>query len=92
MMIGPRDLAQVLAALCMTPDLPQVLNVARPNLVSMADMADAAGVAWGWQPAPDVALPELAMDVTALSRIVVQTDITAADLVAQARAGGWVAA
>jgi len=55
-------------------------------------LADAAGVAWDWQPAPDAALPELAMDVTALSRIVAQTDTSAADLVAQARAGGWVAA
>jgi len=92
MMIGPRDLAQVLAALCVAPDLPPVLNIARPNLIAMADMADAAGVAWGWQPAPATALPELAMDVTALSRIVAQTDTSAADLVAQARAGGWVAA
>jgi len=92
MMIGPRDLAQVLAALCVAPDLPPVLNIARPNLIAMADMADAAGVAWDWQPAPDAALPELAMDVTALSRIVAQTDTSAADLVAQARAGGWVAA
>ena len=58
----------------------------------MQSLADAAGVVWNWQPAPDTALPVLAMDVSALGAYIAQPAVTAADLVAQARAGGWAPA
>lgn len=90
MMIGPHDLAQVLATLSQTRvALPHVLNIARPNLVTMDAMADEAGAAWQWQLAPDTALPVLAMDVCALSEHLAMPAATATDMVAQARAGGW---
>ena len=93
MMIGPHDLAHVLAALSGSHiALPKVLNVARPGLVALQSLADAAGVVWNWQPAPDTALPVLAMDVSALGAYLAQPSATAADLVAQARAGGWAPA
>ncbi len=47
------------------------------------------GLPFDWQPAPPTALHRLALDTTALSRIVALPPITAADLVAEARAGGW---
>ena len=90
MMIGPRDLAHVLTILSQaTGPLPQILNVARPGLIGMDALADAARAAWDWQPAPETALPELEMDVRALTDLVPLAPPTAADLVAQARAGGW---
>ena len=90
MMIGPRDLARVLTSLCCAPaPLPPLLNIAAPGLIGMDALAQAAGVTWDWQPAPDTALPELAMDVGALTDLVPLAPATASDLVAQARAGGW---
>lgn len=90
MMIGPRDLAAVLVGLCQTQQpLPKILNTARPNLIGMDDLAQATGVQWSWQPAPDTALPELAMDVSALMDIVPLPPTTATDLMVQARDGGW---
>ena len=90
MMIGPHDLAHVLAALSGSHiALPKVLNIARPGLIAMQSLADAAGVVWNWQPAPDTTLPVLAMDVSALGAYITLPAATAADLVAQARAGGW---
>lgn len=90
MMIGPRDLATVLATLCATQAaLPRVLNVASPDLVSMNAMAQVADVAWKWQPAPTKALPVLTMNVDLLNTYVPVAKTTAPDLIAQARAGGW---
>lgn len=90
MMIGPRDLADVLATLSAAKStLPKVLNVANPHLIGMDAMADAASVTWHWQPAPNTALPVLAMDVAALCNHIALPGATAADMIAQARAGGW---
>lgn len=90
MMIGPRDLASVLACLsALDQPLPQLLNVANPGLLAMNALADAAGVSWTWQPAPAQALPVLEMDVSALLHHVNLTMARAPDMVAQARAGGW---
>lgn len=90
MMIGPRDLARVLGVLSSTHTLlPKVINIASPGLVAMNAMADAAGAAWDWQPAPITALPVLEMDVGALAAHIALPAATAGDLVAQARAGGW---
>ena len=90
MMIGPRDLARTLASLSATDSpLPAALNVASPGLVSMSEMACAAGATWGWKPAPQDALRVLEMDVSALSAYITLPRATAQDIVAQARAGGW---
>lgn len=90
MMIGPRDLANVLGVLCSThATLPKVLNVASPGLVAMNEMATAASATWGWQPAPDTALPVLAMDVSALDQHIALGKATAQEMVAQARDAGW---
>jgi hypothetical protein len=86
-------LARVLVALLAHQGpLPPVLNVASPNPLAMADVLDAAGVAFDWTPAPPTALHRLALDTAALGRIVALPAITAADLVAEARAGGWTPA
>ena len=93
MMIGPRDLAQILATFsCTQTPLPKVLNIASPGPIAMRALVDAAGVTWDWQPAPDTALPVLAMDISALETHIMLPAATAHDLVAQARAGGWEAA
>jgi len=90
MMIGVRDLACTLAALSATnTPLPTALNVASPGLLAMSDMADAAGAAWGWKPAPQDALRVLEMDISALLAHIALPRATAKDIVTQARAGGW---
>lgn len=92
MMIGPADLAGVLGQLATTQTpLPRLMNIAAPGLVAMDALADAAGVTWGWQPAPDTALPVLEMDVTPMLAHINLPPARADDLVAQARAGGWQA-
>lgn len=93
MMIGPRDLADVLAHLSgYQHPLPKILNIASPALIAMQDLADAAGTVWEWQPAPATALPVLAMDMGALATVMPPPTTTATDLVAQARDGGWTPA
>ena len=68
--IGVRTLAQTLLSLARTPGLPPVLNVASPGLVEMGALLEAAGLAWTARPAPPGAIPEVALDVTALGRLV----------------------
>lgn len=87
--IGPRTLAQTLLQLSRQDDLPPVLNIAQPGLVPMADMLTAAGADWSWRPAPETALPELALDVTALLSRVDLPAAKAPTLVAEARSAGW---
>lgn len=71
--IGPADLADVLAHLCALgargAPLPEVLNIAAPGQVAMADLLEAADVEWRWQPAPPGAIPHLALDVAQLSAL-----------------------
>ncbi len=69
-----------------------MLNLASPNPLDMADVLGAMDLPFDWQPAPPTALHRLALDTAALSRIVPLPPITAADLVEEARAGGWAAA
>lgn len=47
--IGPATLAHVLAALARLPGLPEVLNVALPGVVAMADLLRAAGHPFDWR-------------------------------------------
>lgn len=88
--IGPRTLARVLAELIgrsATGPLPPVLNVAAPGTVAMADLLDAAGAEWHWQPAPPSALPDLTLDVSCLAGLVAldAAEGTPRELVAQWR-------
>lgn len=72
--IGPATLARVLAELAgraaRRGDLPGVLNIAAPGAVEMGALLDAADLAWAPRPAPEGAIPEVALDVAALARLV----------------------
>lgn len=65
--IGGQMLAQVLAALVQRPGLPEVLNLAQPGPVAMGDLLRAAGLDFSLRPAPDSAIPEVALEVTRLA-------------------------
>lgn len=69
--IGPVTLARVLAALAERAvergDLPDRLNIAAPGAVEMGALLDAADLTWAPRPAPEGAIPEVTLDVTALS-------------------------
>lgn len=90
-MIGPQTLADALLTL-LEADLPPVLNLAQPGLVDMADLLRAAQADWGWQAAPDTALPALELDLKALLARIPLWAADPATLVAEARATGWVGA
>lgn len=64
--VGPRTLARVLGDLVRAEGLPGVLNLAAPGTVEMGALLDAAGLAWTPRPAPETAIPEVALDVGAL--------------------------
>lgn len=67
--VGPLTLARVLGVLAGRGDLPGVLNLAAPGLVEMGALLDAAGLGWTPRPAPDTAIAEVELDVTALRRL-----------------------
>lgn len=90
-MIGPVTFAHVLLRLLDT-ELPQILNVAQPGLVDMADMLRAAGVEWSWKDAPEGVLAALDLDVSELCALVDVPRADAATLVTEARATGWAPA
>ncbi|MEP2718083.1 NAD(P)-dependent oxidoreductase [Pseudophaeobacter sp.] len=70
--IGPRSLAEILARLLCTPDLPAALNLAQPGLVEMADLLRAAALPFDRCPAPATAIAEVALDLQLLMRILGQ--------------------
>lgn len=84
--IGPRDLAAVVAALLARAaagqDLPAILNLSLPGVVAMADLLQAAGRSFAWRPAPESALPLVALDTTRLAQIVPLPDASAMRIVA----------
>jgi nucleoside-diphosphate-sugar epimerase len=84
-MIGPRDLEQVISALLAAPIRPAILNVARPGVLGMDAVLNAAGVDFDRREAPPGALPELALDVTLLQGI---CPLPAVDAFAMAVQGG----
>lgn len=84
--IGPVSLARVLERLCRTADLPGLLNIAAPGLVDMGALLDAAGLGWAPRPAPETAIPEVALDVTRLCDLLPLAPATAESLVAEWRA------
>lgn len=72
--IGPVTLAAVMARLCVMAAegaaLPQVVNIAAPLPVAMADLARAAGLDWGWGPVNPAVIPEVAFDTRRLQTMV----------------------
>ena len=108
--IGAARLAEVLIWLLRTgaradgdtpqPALPQVLNIAQPGPVEMAALLRAADLPYDTRPAPTGALPEVALDVSRLIRLLAPKATSAppprakpalpqadpAELVAEARA------
>lgn len=67
--IGPRSLARALAQLLELPDLPLLLNLAQPGPIEMAALLRAGGRSFDWQPAPDTAIAEVALDVGLLQSL-----------------------
>jgi nucleoside-diphosphate-sugar epimerase len=65
--IGVQMLAQVLAALVQHQSLPEVVNLAQPGPVAMGDLLHAAGLDFNLRPAPDGAIPKVALEVTRLA-------------------------
>ena len=88
--IGPLGLAAQLARLVRRAGqgapLPEVLNLAAPGVVAMADLLAAAGVHWHWRPAPEGALPELALDLGRLHALCPPAPSGAAAMVDEWRA------
>lgn len=89
--IGPLSLARTMVALIAAAALPPILNVAAPGEVAMADLLRAAGADWSWTPAPDDALPRMALDTALLQALAPLTAdaATPATLLTEARTGGW---
>ncbi|WP_375688096.1 NAD-dependent epimerase/dehydratase family protein [Pseudooceanicola sp. LIPI14-2-Ac024] len=89
--VAPSDLARVLADLAALPldRLPAVLNIAGPQPVSMADIAEAAGKAMSWRPAPETALPVMRISDARLAALVgpLARSASARDLAAEGLAG-----
>jgi len=88
--IGPVTLARVLVTLLAHPGpLPAILNVAAPNPLTMAEVLDAIPHPYHFAPAPEGALHRLALDTRRLAALMPLPPVSAADLLAEARAGGW---
>ncbi|WP_372574047.1 NAD-dependent epimerase/dehydratase family protein [Ruegeria jejuensis] len=67
--IGVQSLARVLAGVLAAPRLPEILNIAAPEVVEMGALLDAAGRRWTPRPAPDSAIAEVRLDTSALQQI-----------------------
>jgi NDP-hexose 4-ketoreductase len=83
--IGPITLARVLLGVADMAHagavLPQVLNVAAPGAVSMADLLDAAGADWAYGAEKASVVPRVVLDVQRLCGLVPVATATAAALV-----------
>lgn len=70
---GPMTLAGILAHLATLAVggtvLPQVLNIATPRPVAMADLAAAAGLEWRWGPENPQVIPEVVLDTKRLQSL-----------------------
>lgn len=68
--IGPRTMAQVLVSLCRHEgELPPALNIAAPDPVTMAALAEAAGAYIRPRPAPPTAHQRITLDCTRLAAL-----------------------
>jgi hypothetical protein len=80
--IGPVSLGRALVALAQRAGrLPQVLNVAQPGAVAMADLLVAAGADWQFGPSNAAVVPRVVLDVGRLQAIVALPQVTAHGLV-----------
>ncbi len=70
--IAPSDLGDVILALADAPleTLPPIVNVTGPSVVPMDDLLRAAGCPFEWRPAPDGALPVMALSDERLCQFV----------------------
>ena len=87
--IGPSTLAAVLTTLCHHPGpLPEALNIAAPEPVAMAGLADAAGARIEMRPAPQGAHQRITLDCRRLAALhrFAPTDSTSTEMVRQWRA------
>lgn len=90
--VGPADLAAILSALVQSrADLPEVLNLALPGAVAMADLLTAADLPFDWRPAPIGAIPRLVLDVSRLQALLPLPPADPARIVADWRADGGAA-
>ena len=87
--IAPGDLARVIAALAALPPraLPDVINVAAPTPVAMADLARASARPISWRPAPHGAVPEVSLNTDRLRSLLPAAKLhsTAAGMIADWR-------
>jgi UDP-glucose 4-epimerase len=68
--IGPSTLARVLESLAhCNQNLPNALNVAAPQPISMAALADAANMPWTWAAAPETAAQDITLNVSTLGAL-----------------------
>jgi nucleoside-diphosphate-sugar epimerase len=87
--IGARTMAQVLATLCLHEGrLPPALNIAAPDPVTMAALAQAAGASIRPRPAPPTAHQRITLDCTRLAALhaFAPEDVTPGEMVRQWRA------
>lgn len=93
MYIGPASLLRAMLDLIRLgaegEELPPILNLARPGLISMGDLLDAAGASWSPKPAPNGALPALTLDLSELSRLLPLSPATPQRLMLEAQLAGW---
>ncbi|MBL3705585.1 NAD-dependent epimerase/dehydratase family protein [Sulfitobacter sp. BDSS02] len=64
--IGPVTLSCVIQSLCRAETLPDLLNLAAPEVIEMGALLDAAGLEWVPRPAPDHAIAEVSLATTRL--------------------------
>lgn len=81
--IGPRSLANVIAALSKL-DLPPILNVAAGPPLPMAALLQASGRRWRYGPPNPLVVADAVMDTRRLQALVPVPTTTAVDLAAQA--------
>ncbi|WP_417818623.1 NAD-dependent epimerase/dehydratase family protein [Tritonibacter scottomollicae] len=78
--IGVLTLADVIAAVLAAPERPELLNIAQPGPIQMGALLDAAGRDYVGCPAPQTAIPEVALDVARLRAFLApQMTLSAAD-------------
>jgi NAD dependent epimerase/dehydratase family enzyme len=86
--IGAQSLARVLQTLAGRDGLPEVINVAAPMPVEMADLAQTAGLDWAYRAASVTAVQSITLDSAVLDGLYrfEAAESSAADMVAQWRA------
>lgn len=90
--IGPHVLAKVLLDLCLAPErrLPDIINLAQPGGVAMADLLTSARIDWRFGPVREGVLGRVVMSVRRLIDIVSVPEADPERIVADLRRlGGW---